>query len=183
MANLLSKDKQIQTIAALAEGASIRSIERMTNIHRDTIMRLGVKVGKGCARLLDQKMRGLSCRRIQVDEVWSYVGKHDRFVTPEDDADVGSVWTFCAIDSDTKIVPSYKIGKRDIETATAFMNDLASRLIIESNFRVTVSPRIRSRGNCFRCRRGLQPSRKGLLDRRRPIHSRTKISCSRICVA
>lgn len=128
MANTLSKDKQIQTIAALAEGNSIRSIERMSGIHRDTIMRLGVKIGKGCARLLDEKMRNLSCQRIQVDEIWSYVGKHDRFVKPEDSPEVGSVWTFCAIDSDSKIVPSYTVGKRDIETATAFMNDLASRL-------------------------------------------------------
>lgn len=128
MANVLNKDKQIQAIAALAEGSSIRSIERMSGVHRDTIMRLGVKIGKCCARLLDEKMRGLSCQRIQVDEIWSYVGKHDRFITPEDDADLGSVWTFCAIDSDSKIVPSYKIGKRDSETATAFMNDLASRL-------------------------------------------------------
>lgn len=128
MANILGKDKQITVTAALAEGNSIRSIERMTGIHRDTIMRLGVKIGQGCARLLDRKMRDLSCQRIQVDEVWSYVGKHDRFITPEDDAELGSVWTFCAIDSDSKIVPSYKIGKRDGATANAFMLDLASRL-------------------------------------------------------
>src|SRR5688572_30608565 len=61
MANVLGKDKQISVLAALAEGSSIRSIERITNIHRDTIMRLGVKLGKGCARLLDEKMRGLTC--------------------------------------------------------------------------------------------------------------------------
>src|SRR6185436_6969629 len=113
MANVLDRDKQITIISALAEGASIRSIERMTNIHRDTIMRLGVRIGKGCARLLDEKMRNLSCQRIQVDEIWSYVGKHDRFIKPEDDSSFGSTWTFCAIDSDTKIVPSYMIGKRD----------------------------------------------------------------------
>jgi len=124
----LSKDKQIAVTAALAEGTSIRSIERMTGIHRDTIMRLGVRIGQGCAKVLDQKMRGLNCKRIQVDEVWSYIGKHDRFIQPEDDAQLGSVWTFCAIDSDSKIVPSYKIGKRDSATANAFMSDLASRL-------------------------------------------------------
>jgi IS1 family transposase len=62
-----------------------------------------------------------------VDEIWSYVGKHDRFIKPEDDTELGSVWTFCAIDSDTKIVPSYRIGKRDGATANAFMSDLASR--------------------------------------------------------
>ncbi|MDX6530555.1 MAG: hypothetical protein QOH41_2845 [Blastocatellia bacterium] len=128
MGNILGRDKQIAVTAALAEGNSIRSIERMTGIHRDTIMRLGLKIGQGCAALLDRKMRDLSCKRIQVDEIWSYVGKHDRFIQPEDDAQLGSVWTFCAIDSDTKIVPSYKIGKRDGATANAFMSDLASRL-------------------------------------------------------
>jgi IS1 family transposase len=128
MANVLSRDKQITAIAALAEGSSIRSIERMTGIHRDTIMRLGVRIGKGCAKLLDEKMRGLTCNRIQVDEIWGFIGKKDRNVTPEDDRELGSVWTFCAIDSDSKIVPSYKVGRRDAMTANAFMFDLASRL-------------------------------------------------------
>lgn len=127
MANVLSKDKQIAAIAALAEGSSIRSVDRMTGIHRDTIMRLGVRIGKGCARLLDERMRGLSCQRIQVDEIWGFIGKKDKHVTPED-RELGSVWTFCAIDSDSKIVPSYKVGRRDTETANAFMCDLASRL-------------------------------------------------------
>ena len=66
MANVLSKDRQITTTAALAEGSSIRSIERMTGIHRDTIMRLGVRIGQGCARLLDQRMRNLDCNRIKL---------------------------------------------------------------------------------------------------------------------
>ena len=73
--NHLSKDKQIAVTAALAEGSSIRSIERMLGIHRDTIMRLGVKVGQGCARLLDQKMRDLDCNRIEIDEIWGFIGK------------------------------------------------------------------------------------------------------------
>lgn len=127
--NHLSKDKQIAVTAALAEGSSIRSIERMTGIHRDTIMRLGVRVGQGCARLLDQKMRGLTSTSIQVDEIWGFVGKKDKNVKPTDDPKaVGSVWTFCAIDSDSKIVPSFKVGHRDSETTNAFMSDLASRL-------------------------------------------------------
>jgi len=67
MANQLPKDKQIAVIAALAEGSSIRSIERMTGIHRDTIMRLGVRIGQGCAALLDRKMRNLDCKRLELD--------------------------------------------------------------------------------------------------------------------
>ena len=75
MANVLPKNKQIAVISALAEGSSIRSIERMTGIHRDTIMRLGVKIGKNCELLLDSKMQDLSCNYLQFDEIWGFIGK------------------------------------------------------------------------------------------------------------
>jgi hypothetical protein len=68
MANVLEKDKQITVINTLAEGSSIRAIERITGVHRDTIMRLGVRVGQGCAALLDRKMRGFSCQHLQFDK-------------------------------------------------------------------------------------------------------------------
>jgi IS1 family transposase len=128
MANVLGKDKQIAIIGALAEGSSIRSIERMTGTHRDTIMRLGVKVGKGCAGLLNYKMRKLSCQNLQVDEIWGFIGKKEKHVRPDDNPQHGDVWTFCAIDADTKLVPSFKVGKRDAATANAFISDVASRL-------------------------------------------------------
>ena len=74
-------------------------------------------------------MRGLDCRRIQVDEIWSYVQKKQRRVTADDDRTrVGDHWTFVAIDADTKLVPTWLVGKRDLYTATAFMTDLAGRL-------------------------------------------------------
>ncbi|MGD0100023.1 MAG: IS1 family transposase [Acidobacteriota bacterium] len=128
MANILEKDKQIAVISALAEGSSIRSIERMTGIHRDTIMRLGVKVGQGCATVLDQKMRNLSCQNIQVDEIWGFIGKKERHIRAEDNPELGDIWTFCAIDADTKLVPAFKVGKRDTATANAFVSDTASRI-------------------------------------------------------
>jgi IS1 family transposase len=127
MANLLPTDKKIQVIAALAEGSCIRSIERMTGIHRDTVMRLGVKIGEGCTRLMDRTMRELSCDRLEMDEIWGFVGKKDRNVKPGD-IEKGSVWTFCAIDSETKLVPAFKVGERDAATADAFMQDVASRM-------------------------------------------------------
>src|ERR1039458_9945577 len=114
MANILPTDKKIQVIAALAEGSAIRSVERMTGIHRDTIMRLGVKIGRGCTALMDEKMRELSCERLEMDEIWGFVGKKDSHVKPTDGGGVGSVWTFCAIDSETKLVPAFKVGNRDI---------------------------------------------------------------------
>lgn len=128
MSNVLGTDKQVAVISALAEGSGIRQIERITGVHRDTIMRLGARVGQGCANVLDRKMRNLSCAHLQFDEVWGFIGKKERHCTPDDSPEVGDVWTFCAIDSDTKIVPSFKVGKRDSATANAFVADVASRL-------------------------------------------------------
>jgi hypothetical protein len=128
MPNVLPTDKQVAVISALAEGSGIRQIERMTGVHRDTIMRLGVRVGQGCAELLDSKMRNLPCRQLQFDEIWGFIGKKERHVRPDDDPTKGEVWTFCAIDPETKLVPAYKVGKRDLATADAFVADVASRL-------------------------------------------------------
>jgi IS1 family transposase len=127
MANVLNTDKQIAVIGALAEGSSIRSIERITGVHRDTIMRLGVKVGQGCAKLLDGSMRELPCNRLELDEIWGFVGKKDRNVREGENA-VGSVWTFCAIDAETKLVPAFKVGDRSVTTAKAFVRDVANRM-------------------------------------------------------
>ena len=112
----------------MVEGSSIRSIERITGVHRDTIMRLGVKVGEGCTALMDAKMRNLSCQRLEMDEIWGFVGKKERSVRVGDSPEVGSVWTFCAIDADTKLVPSFKVGKRDSATANEFVADLSDRM-------------------------------------------------------
>ena len=128
MANILSFEKQVMIISALAEGSSIRAIERMTGVHRDTIMRLAVRVGQGCAEVLDERMRNLSCHHLQFDEIWGFIGKKERHLLPDDDPTLGDVWTFCAIDSDTKLVPSFKVGKRNGATANAFVADVASRM-------------------------------------------------------
>jgi IS1 family transposase len=127
--NRLSLSRRTQIINCLVEGNSIRSTERMTETHRDTVMRLAVEVGQGCERIMREKMHNLTCERIQVDEIWSYVGKHQRFLKPEDDrSKVGDLWTFVAIDPATKLVPAYHIGKRTKVHATAFMADLSDRL-------------------------------------------------------
>ena len=111
MANVLNTDNKIAVIAALAEGSSIRSIERITGIHRDTIMRLGVKVGKGCTNLMDRKMQNLPCQRLELDEIWGFVGKKAKTITEGDEENgVGDVWTWCAIDAETKLVPSFMVG-------------------------------------------------------------------------
>lgn len=127
--NRLKTEVQEKAISALVEGCSIRSVERMTWIHRDTIMRLMVRVGQGCVKVMDETMRGLTCRHIQVDELWCYVGKKQRHVTKADDLlSVGDMWTFVSLDSDTKLVPNFHVGKRTLEDVNVFIGDLASRL-------------------------------------------------------
>jgi IS1 family transposase len=91
-------------------------------------MSLGLRVGQGCERIMDEKLRGLDCAEIQVDEAWGFIGKKQRNVTADDSPELGDVWTFVAIDADSKLVPCYRVGKRDLGTATAFITDLASRL-------------------------------------------------------
>ena len=129
MANILFKEKQAVVIGALAECNSIRSIERMTGVHRDTIMRLGVRVGEACAQILDERMRDLDCHRIEVDELRGFIGKKQKNATTEDrQAGLGDVWTFLAIDAETKLMPAFVVGQRDSYHARVFMDDLASRL-------------------------------------------------------
>lgn len=126
MSNELNTENKVQAVSLLCEGNSIRSIERITGIHRDTVMRLGVRIGTACAKIQDEKMRGLNCDQIEVDEIWGFIGaKRNR-------ADAvgayGDVWTFIALDADTKLIPSFIVGKRDSYHARAFMEDLASRM-------------------------------------------------------
>ena len=129
MANILPRTKQLAILNALVEGNSVRSTERMTDVNRETVLSLLVRVGSGCAKLLDSTMRNLSCTRIELDEIWDYVAKKQRHVTEEDDAqNVGDQWTFVAIDAETKLVPCYLVGKRDGKNANKFVADLASRL-------------------------------------------------------
>lgn len=136
MSNMLPRSKQIAILSALVEGNSARSVERMTGVHRDTILRLMVRVGDGCANLLDDTMCELTCTRLELDELWAFVGKKQRHVTAKDDASrVGDTWTFVAIDSDTKIVPCFLTGKRDAGSTNVFVADLSSRL----RYRVQIS--------------------------------------------
>jgi len=128
--NRTSLARRTQIINCLVEGNSIRSTERMTNTHRDTVMRLMVEVGEGCARIMDEKMRNLPCERIQVDEIWSYVRKKQARLKPGESVRAGDFWTFVATDPATKLIPSYRVSKRTRENAVKFMDDLASRLTV-----------------------------------------------------
>ena len=126
MANNLKTEKKVAVISMLAEGASIRAVERITGVNQNTIMSLGRRVGDACKKIMDEKMRGLTCKQIEVDEIWGFIGaKRNR---AHKVGAYGDVWTFIALDADTKLIPSFVVGKRDLYHARAFMEDLAGRL-------------------------------------------------------
>jgi IS1 family transposase len=126
MPNILKIEKKIAVIAMLAEGSSIRSIERITGVNRNTIMSLGLRVGDACAKIMDTKMRDLSCKHFEVDEIWGFIGAKRK--NADKAGKYGDVWTFIAIDADSKLIPSFVVGKRDAYHAKMFMDDLASRV-------------------------------------------------------
>ncbi len=129
MANVLRLEKQVAVIGMLVEGASVRSIERVTGVHRDTILRLMVRVAGAWAEYSDKALRDLPCERIECDEIWAYVAKKQRNVRADEDRrQVGDQYTFVALDADSKLIPCWRVGKRGAQTAVDFMLDLKSRL-------------------------------------------------------
>src|SRR5712691_12217239 len=110
--NTLDRDQQITVISALTEGCSIRSVERLTGVHRDTIMRLGARVGRGCAELHDRMMVGIRAGRLELDEVWGYVGKKQKRVERHEITHKGDQYTFVGMSASAKAIISYHTGKR-----------------------------------------------------------------------
>jgi hypothetical protein len=140
--NVLPRNQQIAVISALTEGCSIRATERLTGIHRDTIMRLGVRVGDGCAELHDRLMQFVQVNRLELDELWSYVGKKQRRLQSTDPGDLGDQYVFIGIDATRKAIISYRVGKRDGYNANAFLSDLRSRIVNGPRSPQTASGRI-----------------------------------------
>jgi hypothetical protein len=129
--NRLSNERRAQVVAALIEGNSIRSTVRMTGVAKNTVTKLLVDLGAVCEAYMDKTMRGLTCERLQLDEIWSFCHSKDKNVAPEHEGEFGygDVWTWIAIDADTKLVPSYFIGERTDQDAWEFLTDLADRVV------------------------------------------------------
>jgi IS1 family transposase len=128
--NKLSIERRAKVISALVEGNSIRATCRMTGTAKGTVIRLLAEVGKACAEYQDKHLRNLPCKHIQCDEIWSFCYAKQKNV-PEDKQGrlgYGDVWTWTAIDADTKLVPSWLVGLRDAYHGHKFMSDLKSRL-------------------------------------------------------
>ena len=127
--NKLNTAKRVQIIAALVEGNSLRATARMCDVAFNTVLKLLPEIGKACIEYQDKALRNLPCKRIQCDEIWSFVGAKEKNATVEQKAEGwGDVWTWVAIDADTKLVPSFMVGNRGAGTAKFFMDDLAGRL-------------------------------------------------------
>jgi IS1 family transposase len=128
--NRLGLERGARIIGCLVEGNSLRATARMTDTAINTVVKLLVDAGKACSEYQNQALRKLTCKRLQCDEIWAFCyAKHKN--VPEDKKGLfgyGDVWTWTAICAETKLVPSWLVGNRDAETASVFMEDLASRL-------------------------------------------------------
>lgn len=129
--NKLSLDRQAQIIKVLCEGNSLRSTARITDSSINTVVKLLKEVGAACLEYQDKIMKDLPCKKLQCDEIWSFVYSKDKNVPDNHKGEFGfgDVWTFTAIDADTKLVPCWKVGNRDYECAYEFFIDLKDRLV------------------------------------------------------
>jgi IS1 family transposase len=128
--NSLPISKRAQILALLVEGNSLRACSRIADVSINTVTKLLVDVGTACADYQDKTLRNLPCKRVQCDEIWSFVGSKQKNVAPENQGVFGhgDVWTWTAICADTKLIASWMVGSRDGDAARAFIADLAPRL-------------------------------------------------------
>jgi IS1 family transposase len=128
--NRLSTKQRAQIVGALVEGNSIRATCRMTGASKNTVTKLLSDLGLVCSIYMDRSMRDLPCERIQADEIWSFCYSKQKNVPAgkRGEFGYGDVWTWVALDADTKLVPSYRVGPRDLQEANVFMVDVAKRM-------------------------------------------------------
>ncbi len=128
--NKLPRDKRVQIISLLVEGMSLRAITRTTGVSINTVTKLLIEAGEACSKYQDKALRNLACKRLQVDEIWAfcYAKKANVQTAKSAPEGAGDIWTWTAIDADTKLIPSWYVGHRDAYAAQAFIGDLASRL-------------------------------------------------------
>lgn len=128
--NSIDNKKRVAVVAALVEGNSIRATSRMTGVAQNTIFKLLADLGMACADYQDKAFRNLTCKKIQCDEIWSFVGSKAKNVSPDKQGvfGYGDVWTWVSMDADTKLVPCWLVGPRNSEAAHEFISDLAGRL-------------------------------------------------------
>lgn len=128
--NKLSTQKRIQIVSALVEGTSVNATARIVGVSNNTVLKLLADLGNACAIYQDKVFRNLKCKRLELDEIWSFCFAKQKNVPVEKQGEFGygDVYTWVSIDSETKLVPCWYVGRRDGQSAMEFVKDLASRL-------------------------------------------------------
>jgi transposase-like protein/IS1 family transposase len=130
-------EKMAMIVTLLVEGASVRSVERITGTHRDTILKVLVAAGEKCAKIMGRVVRDLEVADVECDEIWSFIGKKQKRVTTEDSEDMGDQYCFVAIERNTKLVINFAFGKRDQRTTNAFIEGLRDAVRPGCKFQIT----------------------------------------------
>jgi IS1 family transposase len=128
--NQLNVKQRTQILASLVEGNSLRATARINDVAFNTVLKLLPEIGRACARYQNHTLRNLSCKRIQCDEIWSFCYAKEKNVPKDKQGKFGygNIWTWVAVDADTKLVPAWLVAERNLSAASAFMQDIASRL-------------------------------------------------------
>ena len=128
--NTLNNKQRAQLISVLVEGNSLRATARICDVAFNTVLKFIPQIGMACADFQDKAFHDLKCKRVQCDEIWSFCYAKQKNVPKEKRGlfGYGDVWTWVAMDAETKLVPSFMVGRRDAQSAKMFIDDLASRL-------------------------------------------------------
>jgi len=129
--NRLPRAKRVQVVEALVEGNSIRATVRMTGVAENTVTKLLLDLGHACSEHQDEKLRGLTCRRVRCEEIWAFCHAKAANVPEEHKGEFGygDIWAWVALDADSKLVPTWLVGDRSTADATVFIQDLADRIV------------------------------------------------------
>src|SRR6266571_6666008 len=165
--NRLTAERRTRVIQALVEGNSVRATCRLTGTAKGTVLRLLAEIGEACYRHHDRIVRNIKAKRLQADEIWSFCHAKARNVPGHLEGKAGDLWTWVALDADTKLAITYLVGQRDAGEATVFMRDLVSRLAGRTQLTTDGFP-----GYLEGCRRSVRLEWRGLRDAREALRSR-----------
>jgi hypothetical protein len=145
--NVLSRAEQLSVLSLLVEGNCLRSVTRLTGVHRTTAMKLMLRAGERCRALLGRWMQNLTLGHLEIDEIWTFVlKKQGRIPVDADDSRIGDQYLFLAVDQGTKLIPCFAVAKRNKEITDRFVEDLAERLVLPELFGPGPRPQLSTDG-------------------------------------
>jgi transposase-like protein len=168
-------EKAVLALRMLLEGASVRSVERTTELHRDTILKLLTVAGEKCEKIMGRYVRNVTVKDVECDELWSFIGKKAKRVRPEDDQNMGDAYVFVGIERNSKLALNIAMGKRDQQTTKVFIEGLRDAIKPGTSFQITTDGFAPYRTSIPRRLRGLRNAHQGLSQperRRSPLQPR-----------